>query len=609
MKKALVMTFVLVLGLGLAVSAGETLTGKFNGSVSLFPAASAFSDFVKSFKSEVDFNYSVGGWVFGVESTMSVAGLTGMDFNADGVLGAFTFDFDLDFIPMLLVTTATTYTDTSYQTVSCGAFSGLGFVWGKKTVTNTYTAAFDDLTAQCSVSIAGVNFAGLFFLEGSAHYASYTGSSFYLGATPAAWVKECCCEQDVDPEQTASTVARAAAYGAGWKFSASGSFGGATLEALAYFNLSEPWYNTIMAAYGPVYVADTFKKYGGYYSIACPDCVSRFTTLDIILTDVSFACTSFSAGVEITCCGFQWAKFLIEDIGLGCCWDINFDLLITFSTLDKAITVEPDITIANACFTLDIVLLSTVAEDNFTLTGIDIRALGLSYSWNGITFTSETSWDMGNHPILGDYGGGYISGPDKIYIWKPDTTFSTVTLGTDCEVTGATYAIDSAGLGYWTLASYACERAYAYEKFGITVDGDACCGGDFAIKAFVYFGDVKELTTLVGTYSADTDYDGAYDDVVVNFYGAGTGVTPDPWTYGSLTWCDACCALCPVPTLEVVDIDPTYTHVKTANRLFNWIETDVDVTFAIASNFDLKFGLDVNWYGWEDFTIGFEFVF
>jgi len=604
MKKALVIALMMVLGLTAFAFADGALTGKWTASTSFFPSATAFEDFVKSVSSTVEVDYTIGGWVFTSKSSLGLAGLTGQQFKASGTLGAFTLESTLKFMPMLLVSTSTTYTGGKYQTVSCGAFSGPGFTWTGKTVSKTYTAAFDDWTVKGSVSIAGVDFAGLFFLEGKDHYASYTGGSFHFDSTPTVST-----DFGDSLTQTTSTVARSAGYGSGWKFSASGAVGDATLTALAYFNLSEPWYNSIMGLYGETHISDTFKKYGGYYSVVCNDCGMRFNEFDLILSGMSFGCVDFSAGLQITCAGFQWAKFLIEDISLGCCWDLNFDFLVTFSTLDKALSMEPEITIANSCFTIDAVVLKAATDTSeFEITGIDIRALGLTYTWNGVTFTAETSWDTTNHPILGTYG--YITGPDKIYIWVPDMTFSTVTLDENGKVEDATYAIDSSGDGYWKLASYACEKAYAYEKFGITVDGDACCGGAYKVSAVTYFGDIKQLSDLDGTYYADTDWDGAYDDVKVVFYGDGSANSqPSNWSYSSATECGACCDVYSAPTLEKNDIDATYGSVKTANRLFNWVETDLDVSVAIGSNFTLKGGVDIAWFGWEDLTFGFEFTF
>jgi len=613
MKKALVIALMFVLGLGFAAFATGVLSGDWDTDISLYPAASEFSGFIKSFTSEVNIDLTVGGFVFGMESTFGLAGLTGMDFNVDGALGAFTLDFDIDFAPMILTETSTVYTGLALVD-ACGGTTLKGMTWTKKTVTDTYNAGFDDMKAEVSVSIAGVNLGSVFFLEGVDSESEETVSGIWFAATPSYTTF-------AQPEQQSGsyTVADPTKIGAGWKFSGSGSFGTATLTGLAYFNLSEYSYNAYMGSYAITYVKDTFKK-SGVYSVFCDDCIMRFTRAEVILEDVSFACTSFSAGVAFDCCGFVDAKFLVEDIGLGCCWDLNFDLLLTFSDTSKDISIEPEITLANACFTLDAAVTYAHSEaSQFEITGVDIRGLTLSYNWNGVTLTADTSWDLTNHPILTSYYyGSTIYGPDSIYVWQPDTdaTVATTTYNevTDvCTITAATPAVNmSTGAGQWEMTSFACEYAQAWESLKIAVDGDSCCGGLFDVSAAIYFGDVYSLDDLDGTYYFDSDFDGSYTDEV-----AGTGFlvvygtqdTDDipsvlPWT------ADCNCCPCDDCAKEVDEMEWDADYVaKTSNRLFDWIETDVDVMFALGSNLEFTLGLDVNLWGWEDFTFGFEFTF
>jgi len=618
MKKALVIALMFVLGLGFAAFATGVLSGDWDTDISLYPAAGEFGDFIKSFTSEVDIELTVGGFVFGVESTFGLAGLTGMDFDVDGVLGAFTLGAAIDFSPMILATTKTTYTGLAIADVTCGAFTGSNVSWTAKTVVNTYTAGFDDLKLTSSVSIAGVKLDALFFLEGEDNIGSKivngnhaTVEAVTTGQTVSGWT------------QTGSaTVASSTNQGAGSRFIASGSFGGATLTGRVYFNLADYWGSLAgyLSAYSLSYsLADYFAE-SGSWAIVCDDCISRFTGLQVILEDVSFACTTFSAMVSFDCCGFQDVKFLVEDIGLGCCWDIGFDLMITFSDTSKCLTIDPMITLANACFTIKAGLdVSETDGAAFTLNGIEIYGLGLEYSWNGITFTSETSWDLTVNPILGPaYLGGAISGPTVIYVLQPDTDFSSAVTTYDentgvCTLTSATPAITmDGGVGYWEVTSFACEKAYAWEKFDIDVDGDTCCGGLFDLSAAFYFGDIMELSDLDGTYYFDADLDHTYDVAEAaeffNFYGdeKATGPSMTSWTNTS---CDCCpCDGC-TGEIDEVEWDYEYTAKTNTNRLFDWIETDVDVVFGIGSNFDLTFGFDITCWGWEDFTFGFEFTF
>jgi len=633
MKKALVMTFVLVLGLGFAAFADGTLSGVWDTDVSLYPAASVFGDFIKSFTSGIDIEYTIGGFTFGMDSTFKVAGLTGVEFDVDGTLGAFTLSAEIDFAPRILATTKTEYTVLQTKSVTCGGFTGSSVSWDTKTVTTTYTAGFDDLKLEVSVSIAGVSLDALFFLEGEDNVGSYKVYGNYGTVVAAATGQTL----TVAPVQTTSyaTVASSTNQGSGWKLTASGSFGGATLTGRAYFNLKDDWgsYAEYLAAYGWEYAFSDYFTESGSWAIVCDDCIARFTSFDLIVEDVTFSCLSFAGLLTFDCCGFDKVRFVVEDIGLGCCWDLGFDLMITFSDTAKTVSIDPQITLANACFTLDADLVydysETDGERAFELEGIDIRGLGLEYSWNGITFSAETTWDYTNNPILGTYG--YISGPTKIYALQPDTDFTSLDTTYDdevadkCTVDATTKpAIDmSTGIGYWEVTSFACERAYVWEKFGIDVDGDSCCGGAFDISAVFYFGDIKELTDLDGTYYFDADFLGTYtdydgtttytfdaDDAKEYYVFYGTHDKTD--IPGVTSWTAGCnCCPCDDCTMEVdeVEWDDNYTAVTNTSRLFDWIEADVDVELGIGSGFTLTFGLDVTCWGWEDFTFGFEFTF
>jgi len=635
MKKALVMTFVLVLGLGLTAFADGVLSGVWDTDISLYPAASVFGDFIKSFTSKVDVDYTIGGFTFGMESKFGVLGLTGMDFEADGALGAFTFDLDLDFAPMDLKTdTITLAAAPTWGTPICccqtySAIVDLDDVSHHK----TYGAAFDDLTAAVSVSIAGVNLGTAFFLEGIDSEYAETVTTFYATQSPSSTAGAATISASGTVRIADPTV-----YGAGWKFSVSGTFGGATLTGLAYFNLSETSTYDENAGYANVYLVDKFTK-SGTYSIVCNDCVLRFSSAELLLEDVSFACTSFSALATFDCCGFSDVKFLLEDIGLGCCWDVNFDMLVAFDVDSKTIELEPDITLANACFTIEAAIVTTPATGGtptqFELSGIDIRQIGLEYTWNGITFEADASFDLDHNPLLGAYvAGGIVSSRCKLDLWQPDRDKTTATFtftpaaaqqAATCVASAATWAITntSTGAGWYELTSISLERVKAWQKFKITVDGDSCCGGDFDISAAFYLGELEYLTDLDGVYWYDADFNNTYGTgEYYVFYGGGTygstaTATPTAPTCSAYSAdCYNCCDCISSSSCECacgVEVDEvkwykTYSG-KTDNRLFDWIETDVDVVIGVGSAFDLTFGMDIDYWGWEDFTFGFEFTF
>jgi len=642
MKKALVMTFVLVLGLGLAVSAADGFAGKWNAKVSLWPAASEFIDFVKSLKTEVDVDFTIAGFTFGMESTFGLAGMTGMDFDIDGVIGAFTVSADIDFSPMVLTSYAVhPVTLVYFDEPKYECDQSPSWLVKNEIDNSAYTAAFDDLTAEVSVSIAGVSFDALGYLKGDAGTTTVTYGRWHFEGRPGYISPD---SQSVDPnlgvQSGSKTVTVADCYGSGFRLSMSGSFGGATLTGRAYFNIEDYWgslYN-YYSAYSLYPCCATFADMfveSGDWAIVCCDCIARFTELDIIVEDVAFGCATFSGMATFDCCGFGDIVFLVEDIGLGCCWDLGFDLLITFDETTKSLDICPDITLANTCFTIEACVVTAPAspdETGFEITGIDIYGLTFEWALNGVTFKSVTSFDLGKKPILGSAAyGGRISSPDKIYVWQPDTTLTeaefnyvhdgddTCTLVADLVVypinVDSTDAVTD-GAGFYELTSFSCERAYAWESFSIVVDGDACCGGAFDITAAFYFGDVKYLTDLDGWYvydlrTASGAANASYGKYL--FYGDDAWADLTAALLPSISaWSGSSCDCCPCDDcsfgLDAVIWDAVYA-AKDANRLFDWLRTDLDVKLGVGSGFVLTFGADVSLWGWDDLTVGFEFIF
>jgi len=627
MKKALVL--LLVLGFGTVAFAADGFSGNWDTDVSFWPASPTYSDFVKAFASEVDFDYSISSFVFGIESTFDIVGLKGVDFNVDGTLGAFTVSAAIDFAPRILATTATVYTNDNAGTVGvdfdllvCGT-TLTGVVWDSMTVTKTYTAGFDDLKLVGSVSIAGVSVEGLFYLVGADNVGSYTKTGL-RGTVSAAIVAAAADGDALGLTQTGSaTVASTTNQGSGSRLKLSGTFGGATATARVYFNLEDYWGSLqgMLAYYGSAWSFANYFAESGDWAITCDDCTVRFTGAQLLVEDVSFTCLEVSAMVTFDCCGFVDVKILVEDVPLGV-WNTSFDVLVTYTDTDKAISIDPAITLDNACIVIDAAILESETEaSQLEFTGIDIRAISLSYDWNGVTFAAETSWDLTHHPILGPgYLGGAISGPTKIYALQPDTDFTVVTFTHDaaadtCTASGIAPAVHmTSGLGYWEVTSFACEKAYAWEKYSIDVDGDSCCGGDYTISADFYFGDVVVLDDLDGTYYYDANLDGDYEaglDAAEFFVFYGTIDTADvPAVSG---FAGENCNGCPTDDcgfeIDEVEWDADYVAQTNTDRLFDWIETDVDVVIAITTAFDLNFGFDITLWGWEDFTFGFDYTF
>ncbi len=93
MKKALVLSLALVLGLGVA-SIGQTLSGLWNTTVIIDP-----TPITLSITSELKVTYSVSGWAFTSDTLLDATGWYLQKFDATGALGAFTLGSDLVFNP------------------------------------------------------------------------------------------------------------------------------------------------------------------------------------------------------------------------------------------------------------------------------------------------------------------------------------------------------------------------------------------------------------------------------------------------------------------------------------------------------------------------------
>jgi len=604
MKRALAFACVLLLGVGFASFA--QFSGTWETEVDFYPAALTFGEFA-DFSSELDVTYEVSDWAFTMEAEFDPAGLTGMDFEVEGILGAFTLSAEVGFIPMFV--TAYTVEYTGLQTKSaCGDFCGVMYDTVEETTTTV--PLFDDLAIEAEVSIAGVTFGGMFRLYGEMETDVSYGYTYFT-QTPS-----CTAPFAIDPSVDPLVVTSTAGNGAGWKFWGSGSIGGMDVTAQAWFNLYDP-FGSLYVFYGIYVMPAPPLSYGfldsGYYSLVCEDCIGRFTEFDLLLEGFSFACTDVSIFTTFDCCGWNGIYFLLEDIGLGCCWDLEFDMMINFTAASKSVTFQPDLTIANACFTIEAEVAYTGGtQAGFSIDGINILGVGLSYTWNGITFTSMTSLDIARNPILGDLWEGYIESPNYVAVWsavEEATADWAIDADGNCVATNQDFNLDASNAeGWYELKQFACERANIWEYFEIAVDGDGCCGGGFDLEAAFYFGDLLALTDLDGTFYYDADGSGTYDaGEGIQIYGdeAATGARITPWSEG----CNCC--PCDEPcSQELVEMewDTEYTAIGDA-RLFDWVKTTIEGSIGISSNFDLTFGLDVSTWGWESLTVGFEFSF
>jgi len=661
MKKALVMTFVLVLGLGLAASAAGALSGTWSVTVSFDPSATVFTDLV-GFSSDLEIDYTIGGWTFTSTSGFSNDGYDAQSFTAGGIVGAFTFSSTMNFLPMAIAGTTKTllYDGSIYNwdpllwlptnlTLSVAALAREA----ADPVPAAAVPEFDDWTVEGSVSIAGVSFEALFFMEDWAGTLETTETPTYwyeLSQTPAllpatALVYSGNPVQGLYwymPQSGSYTVDNAddlLLIGAGWRFKAAGSFGDVTLTSYTYFNLIE--------GFDMDADPDT-KSFGrdGEFTIAVDDQVVRFTEEYITLEGMSLGCVVLDAALRVTCdAGFDYLALWFKDIYLMCC-GITVDFEIDFGVASKTVELFPTITTDWTC--IEPTIEFDLSDDKSIINGFKLTALAAEIALNGITFESNTIFDSSAY---GTVDSGTTS---DTYVLVPAVTPAGI-----AAVAGIPSVADN-GDGYYMVhkISFADDYYETFEDFTITVDGDTCCGGAFDISLQTWFGTHYTDTLAEFGYWYETNVaaavaavpgaamhhgQGLFWDVAGTYGAAGTWyvyddavLVPVGRVIGAQGWCpgdgtvpvaiedvaySALIGLDGTPTdysaggtvvpVATETLTTAYNTTKTAvgGGLFGWAKSTVATTIGVGSNFALSFGFTIDAYGWNGIDFGFEFTF
>jgi len=114
MKKALVLSLAVVLGLGVA-SFAQTLSGSWDTTITIIPSPVSLG-----IDSELIVTYAVSGWSFTSDTVLDEGGWTGQSFEVGGALGAFTLGSTLVFDPAGA-------TFTSWEVVGGVSLAGVTF--------------------------------------------------------------------------------------------------------------------------------------------------------------------------------------------------------------------------------------------------------------------------------------------------------------------------------------------------------------------------------------------------------------------------------------------------------------------------------------------------
>jgi len=591
MKKALVLALVLVLGVGIFAFAGP-LTGSWSFSVTLDPDAAAYSDFVDDLSASLALDYTVGGWTFGSSSTFDILGWSAQSFTATGTLGAFTFDSKMNFKPRTI--TGVTYSYTFTQTYSQIADVYWTSCWlGKdEYVTKTYGAAFDDWTVTGSVSIAGVDFEGLFFLEGYAGDTAAAPFAFYWDDATGTLVQTA-----GDTAHVLAGASTPTTTGSGYRFKASGAVGDLNITSYTYFNLSEG-FTTVTCG------QSLTKK--GTYTIASSGCGVGFTEEYLHISGLSLGCATFEAGLDINCSGFNWLSFKASSISLLPPLGLTGDFQVTFGTKTKTADLCFNaLTFGSDCFSIS----GTLDYSGTAVTGFTVNSISLSHEWNGITFSGKTMFNGTISTVTDD--------ANQVLVMVPVTGMK--------NAAGKKIAsIDNNGKGYYDAVCYYTEKYDVWEQFTIKSTGDSCCGGAFSFSVTTSFGTKKELDAIAWDYQ---------------FAAIGEASGANPSNYPAIhvyklftTWLEAGETATVAGVTGGTDVNgdgavDAIVHAATAtsageqlkkgalyedatsDQLFQWVSTDVDLSFGISSAWTITGGIDIDVYGWNSLEFGVKFSF
>ena len=178
MKRALVLSLAIVLGLGLAAFAQE-LTGSWDTTITIDPQALALGDLF-SFTSDLTVTYKVAGWTFSSFTTLDDTGWSAQSFTAGGALGAFTFGSTLVFAPATPAFTSWTVT---------GGVSIAGM---------TFDMTFVSTPGEVALTLGGYGSAGLVDIDIDVTFGDPTAESGcdfdWTGITIVAGFPFCCVE-------------------------------------------------------------------------------------------------------------------------------------------------------------------------------------------------------------------------------------------------------------------------------------------------------------------------------------------------------------------------------------------------------------------------------
>jgi len=359
MKKALVLSLAVVLGLGVA-SFAQTFSGTWSSDI-VFDINTAVTPHVlnvSSLTSLFEADYAISGWTFGFNTFVSDVGLFDLNFDIGGSMGAFQFASFVDF--------------------------------------DTATPAFEDWEVFGMVSIAGVDVYGAFALQEFA--SGVYGSGWSLGGHGVAGLVEMWGQVNFN-------------------------LSGGITHYFYYYPDPEVLYGIFdySTDWGTYYWCGTGQWYSGDWSVQTDSCVSTWSGFQFV-AKAPLACLDLYVVTSFTCAGWGGITFGLNNINLGAGWFQLDDIDITFTPTTKIVSTDFTLTFGSAvCVTpyFDLNQVGLNVIDGITLralllkfeyNGITLKAGELFSDYAGFTKAgSLTTYALCAVPYADEFIGIWYS--------------------------------------------------------------------------------------------------------------------------------------------------------------------------------------------------------
>jgi len=308
MKKALVLSLAVVLGLGVA-SFAQTLSGSWDTTITIVPSPVSLA-----LDSELIVTYTVSGWSFTSDTVLDETGWLEQSFSVDGALGAFAIGSDFVFDPATV------------------AFHSWEVTGGLSLAGVTFDATFDLTPGVTTLELVGAGTAGNVDVEVDITFGDGLGCNFNFAGVDITIGFPFCCADVVSTISFDCNGFVEATFGV--EGIAIPTLSWVTLDALITFQTGS---KTLV-------LTPTFD----FGAVACFDLyidqatAGNLTISDITISGIGLKCTI--GGVQFTGISYwgggdkpglledtiYWEAYQIKTTDDGCCGPFAFDFTVYF---------------------------------------------------------------------------------------------------------------------------------------------------------------------------------------------------------------------------------------------------------------------------------------